>query len=653
MYHKAMKNLNDFLPISKYDMQSRGIERLDFIYISGDAYVDHPSFAAAVICRLVESLGYTIGIIAQPDWHSCEDFKRLGEPKYGFLVGAGNIDSMVNHYTAAKKRRNTDLYSPGGEAGHRPDRATIVYCNRIREAYGKKIPIIIVGIEASLRLFAHYDYWTDKVRRSILIDSGADLLIYGMGEHQIAEICELLAAGVPVSEIKSVRGTAYLEGNAELLPVDGIVIADYNEVSSDKRSYAQATAQQYAEQDAFRGKAVIQLDRDKYIVQNPPSCPLTTEELDRVYELPFTRRWHPSYDKSGGIPAIEEVKFSITSSRGCFGACSFCALTFHQGRTISARSHESILREAEMLTRDPDFKGYIHDVGGPTANFRAPSCKDQLKRGVCKNRQCLFPTPCKNLEVSHRDYLELLRKLRKIKGVKRVFVRSGIRYDYLIYDKDDEFFRDLCRHHISGQLKVAPEHISDNVLKYMGKPSLDVYKRFSDKYKRINDELDKKQYLVPYLMSSHPGSTMKDAVKLAEYLRDNRINPEQVQDFYPTPGSLSTCMYYTGIDPRTMQKVYIPKTYEEKQMQRALLQYRKPENHKLVYAALRAAGRLDLVGSGEKCLIKDNKKGDLRNGKDIERKGSFRKSEKRIENRGRDSRGKGNNARSGGRNRGR
>ena len=648
-----MKNLNDFLPISKYDMQSRGIERLDFIYISGDAYVDHPSFAAAVICRLVESLGYTIGIIAQPDWHSCEDFKRLGEPKYGFLVGAGNIDSMVNHYTAAKKRRNTDLYSPGGEAGHRPDRATIVYCNRIREAYGKKIPIIIGGIEASLRRFAHYDYWTDKVRRSILIDSGADLLIYGMGEHQIAEICELLAAGVPVSEIKSVRGTAYLEGNAELLPVDGIVIADYNEVSSDKRSYAQATAQQYAEQDAFRGKAVIQLDRDKYIVQNPPSCPLTTEELDRVYELPFTRRWHPSYDKSGGIPAIEEVKFSITSSRGCFGACSFCALTFHQGRTISARSHESILREAEMLTRDPDFKGYIHDVGGPTANFRAPSCKDQLKRGVCKNRQCLFPTPCKNLEVSHRDYLELLRKLRKIKGVKRVFVRSGIRYDYLIYDKDDEFFRDLCRHHISGQLKVAPEHISDNVLKYMGKPSLDVYKRFSDKYKRINDELDKKQYLVPYLMSSHPGSTMKDAVKLAEYLRDNRINPEQVQDFYPTPGSLSTCMYYTGIDPRTMQKVYIPKTYEEKQMQRALLQYRKPENHKLVYAALRAAGRLDLVGSGEKCLIKDKKKGDYKNGKDFERKGSFRKSEKRIENRGRDSRGKGNNARSGGRNRGR
>ena len=649
----VMRNTNKFLPVSKYDMKERGIEQLDFIYVSGDAYVDHPSFAVAVITRIVENLGFTVGVIAQPDWHSCDDFMRLGEPKYGFLVGSGNIDSMVNHYTAAKKKRNTDLYSPRGEAGHRPDRAVIVYCNRIREAFGRKIPIVIGGIEASLRRFAHYDYWSDKVRRSILIDSGADILIYGMGESQIREITTLLADGVPVSEIKSVRGTAYLEGDESMLPKDGIVCEGYSEVASDKTAYARATASQYAEQDAFRGKPVIQLDRDKYVVQNPPAFPLNSEELDSVYELPYTGKWHPCYDESGGIPAIEEVKFSITSSRGCFGACNFCALAFHQGRTISARSHNSIIREAERMIKDPDFKGYIHDVGGPTANFRAPSCKGQLERGVCKNKQCLFPEPCKNLEVSHRDYLELLGKLRKIKGIKRVFIRSGIRYDYLIYDRDDEFFKALCKYHISGQLKVAPEHISDNVLKYMGKPSASVYKKFSDKYKRINSELGRKQYLVPYLMSSHPGSTMKDAVKLAEYLRDNRINPEQVQDFYPTPGSISTCMYYTGIDPRTMKKVYVPKRYEEKQMQRALLQYRKPENYKLVYAALREAGRLDLVGNGEKCLIKDKKKGDYKNGKDFERKGSFRKSEKRTEKGGRGSRGKGNNARSGGRNRGR
>lgn len=644
MYYGFMMNTNEFLPINKYDLQSRGIDRPDFVYVSGDAYVDHPSFSTALICRLVESLGYTIGIIAQPDWHNCEDFKKLGEPKYAFLVGAGNIDSMVNHYTAAKKRRNDDLYSPGGKSDYRPDRATIVYCNRIREAYGKKIPIIIGGIEASLRRFAHYDYWSDKVRRSILIDSGADLLIYGMGEHQIKEICDLLAAGVPVSEIKFVRGTAYLEGDTSLLPTDGVEVYGYDKVSTDKKCYAKATAEQYAEQDSFRGRTIIQLDRDKYIVQNPPAYPLTSEEFDEVYELPFTGRCHPCYDKYGGIPAINEVKFSITSSRGCFGACSFCALTFHQGRTISARSHDSILREAERLSRDPEFKGYIHDVGGPTANFRKPSCSEQLKRGVCKNRQCLYPAPCKNLNVSHRDYLELLRKLRKVKGVKRVFIRSGIRYDYLIYDKDDEFFRELCKYHISGQLKVAPEHISDNVLKYMGKPGLSVYQKFTDKYKRINKELGKNQFLVPYLMSSHPGSTMKDAVKLAEYLRDNKINPEQVQDFYPTPGSISTCMYYTGIDPRTMESVYVPKTYEEKQMQRALLQYKRPENHKLVYSALRMAGRLDLVGNGEKCLIKDNRKGDFKNGKNTERKGSFRKSEKRTERGGKSSFGKGNNS---------
>lgn len=586
-------------------MESRGIDRLDFVYVSGDAYVDHPAFAHALICRLLEDLGYTVGIIAQPDWHTCDDFKRLGEPRLGFLVGAGNIDSMVNHYTAAKKRRNTDLYSPGGRAGCRPDRATIVYCNRLREAYGNKIPIIIGGIEASLRRFAHYDYWSDKVRRSMLIDSGADLLIYGMGEHQIAEIADLLNAGVSVHDIKSVRGTVYKEGDAAALPPDCVKIAAYDEVSSDKTAYAMATAQQYREQDAVSGKPVAQLDRDKYIVQNPPSPPLTSAELDRVYELPYVRDWHPCYTEFGGVPAIDEVKFSITSSRGCFGACSFCALTFHQGRTISARSHESILREAELLTTLPGFKGYIHDVGGPTANFRAPSCKGQLEHGVCRDRQCLYPKPCKNLEISHRDYLELLRKLRRVKGVKRVFIRSGIRYDYLLYDTDEEFFRELCKYHVSGQLKVAPEHISDRVLKFMGKPFAEVYNSFCEKYKKINRDLGKEQYIVPYLMSSHPGSHLSDAIALAEYLRDHRLNPEQVQDFYPTPGSLSTCMYYTGIDPRTMQNVYVPRTYEEKQMQRALLQYKRPENYKTVYSALVAARRRDLIGSGAKCLIKE------------------------------------------------
>ncbi len=646
MYHYNMSAINKFLPITKYDMQNEGISQLDFIFVSGDAYVDHPSFAVSIITRLLQSLGFTVGVISQPDWHTCEDFKRLGSPRLAFFVSAGNIDSMVNHYTAAKKKRNTDLYSPNGETGHRPDRATIVYCNRIREAYGRKIPIVIGGIEASLRRFAHYDYWSDKVRRSILIDSGADLLIYGMGERQTSEIAKLLNQGIPVSEIKSVRGTVYSEGDADMLPEDSLITPSYDEVSADKRRYAEATALQYGEQDAFRGRTLVQLDRDKYIVQNPPAYPLTTEELDAVYELPYARRWHPCYDKKGGIPAFDEVKFSIVSSRGCFGACNFCALTFHQGRTISARSHNSILREAELLIADPDFKGYIHDVGGPTANFRSPSCKEQLTRGVCKNKQCLYPEPCKNLEVSHLDYLELLRKLRRLKGVKRVFIRSGIRYDYLLYDKDDEFFTELCKHHISGQLKVAPEHISDNVLKYMGKPPVSVYNKFSDKYNRINAVLNKKQFVVPYLMSSHPGSTIRDAIALSEYLRDNKINPQQVQDFYPTPSSISTCMYHTGIDPVTMKNVYIPKTYEEKQMQRALLQYRSPENYALVYKALRLAGRLDLVGNGPKCLIKDNRKGDFKNGKAIERKGSFRKSEKRTKAGGRTSRTKRDSARS-------
>lgn len=642
---------NGFLPVSKNDLKKSGIELLDFVFVTGDGYVDHPSFAAALLSRVLVSRGYTVGIIPQPDWHSCDDFKKLGRPRLGFLVSAGNIDSMVNHYTVAKKRRNTDLYSPGGEAGHRPDRATIVYCNRIREAYGRDIPIIIGGIEASLRRFAHYDYWTDKVRRSILIDSGADLLVFGMGEHQTVEIADLLNAGVKAKDIKSVHGTMYLERDRAALPSDVIFLPDYDSVSSDKTKYAVATATEYKEQDAVTGKPLCQLDRDFYTVQNPPSPPLTSEELDRVYELPYTRTYHPMYEKQGGIPAISEVKFSLTSCRGCFGSCNFCALTFHQGRTVTSRSHASLLREAELLTKLPDFKGYIHDVGGPTANFRAPSCKGQLSHGVCKNRQCLFPTPCKNLEVSHTDYLELLRKLRKIKGIKKVFVRSGIRFDYLMADKDDSFFTELCKHHISGQLKVAPEHVSENVLYYMGKPEKKVYEKFSDKYYQINKKLGKQQFLIPYLMSSHPGSKIKDAITLAEFLRDKRLNPEQVQDFYPTPGSISTCMYHTGIDPRTMKSVYIPKSYEEKQIQRALLQYKRPENYEIIYKALIKAGRADLIGNAPHCLIHDKRKGEMKNGKNSERKNSVRTSKRGNQSRGGTADRKRNSTRSGSGNR--
>ncbi len=635
MYDNSMNSNHPFLPISKKDMQARNIDRLDFVYVIGDAYVDHPSFGPAIISRVLEDAGYTVGIIAQPDWHSCDEMKRLGQPRLGFLVSAGNIDSMVNHYTAAKKRRNTDFYSPGGEIGHRPDRATIVYSNRIREAYGRDVPIIIGGIEASLRRFAHYDYWSDRVRRSILIDSGADLLVFGMGERQVVEIAAYLAAGVPVRSICSVAGTVYREDKAENLPADTLILADFSTVSGDKTAYAKATMQQYEQQDAVRGKPLAQLDRDYYVVQNPPAAPLSTEELDAVYALPYARTYHPCYASKGGIPAIAEVQFSLTSCRGCYGGCNFCALTYHQGRTVTARSHDSLLAEAALLTKQKEFKGYIHDVGGPTANFRGPSCKDQLQRGVCKGRQCLFPTPCQNLEVTHEDYRLLLKKLRALKGVKRVFIRSGIRYDYLIYDKDDRFFEDLCKYHISGQLKVAPEHISDHVLKYMGKPDRKVYDRFAKKYAAINQRLDKKQFLVPYLMSSHPGSRLQDAIALAEYLRDHHLNPQQVQDFYPTPGSLSTCMYYTGIDPRDMKPVYVPKTYEEKQMQRALLQYKRPENYALVYRALVKAGRKDLIGNSPNCLISDHKKGAMQNGKNTERKAGFRKSQGTFKGRSR------------------
>lgn len=631
---KQAFSINQFLPISKEDMRQRHLKELDFVFVTGDAYVDHPSFGPAILSRILADQGYSVGIIAQPDWHSCQEFQRLGRPRLGFLVSAGNMDSMVNHYTAAKKKRNEDFYSPGGQAGLRPDRATIVYANRIREAYGRSVPIVIGGIEASLRRFAHYDYWSDRVRRSILIDSGADLLVFGMGERQVVEIADLLAAQVPIDQITSVPGTMYLRSIQEPLPKECVVVADYDQVAQDKRSYAEATMIQYQEQDAVLGRPIAQRDRDYYVIQNPPSKPLSTQELDAVYALPYQRWYHPCYEDKGGIPAIKEVQFSLTSCRGCFGACNFCALTFHQGRTVTSRSHESLVAEAELLTREKGFKGFIHDVGGPTANFRQASCKKQLQYGVCKDRQCLFPSPCKNMEVSHQDYLELLRKLRKIKGVKRVFVRSGIRYDYLTYDRDETFFVELCKHHISGQLKVAPEHISDHVLRYMGKPGRDVYEQFSQKYQAINERMGKKQFLVPYLMSSHPGSRLKDAIALAEYLRDHHLNPEQVQDFYPTPGSISTCMYYTEIDPRTMEKVYVPKTREEKEMQRALLQYRRPENHEIVYRALCKAGRRDLIGKGEKCLISEYHKGEKRNGTSFKRKSSIGKSQGKNKGRG-------------------
>lgn len=593
--------INTFLPVSKEDLKDRGIDQLDFILITGDAYVDHPSFGAAIIGRVLESQGFTVGIIPQPDWSDTKDFIKLGRPKLGFLINSGNIDSMVNHYTAAKKKRHDDLYSPGGEAGHRPDRAVIVYCNRVREAY-KEVPIIIGGIEASLRRFAHYDYWDDKIRRSILLDSRADLLVYGMGEKTIIQIAELLKYGMKISNITDVRGTVYLTKNTENVK-DFIEAPSYEQCLKDKIEYADSYKIEYFEQDAIKGKTIVQKHGDHYIVENPPQYPLTEEEMDLVYSLPYARTYHPMYEAKGGIPAIKEVEFSITSHRGCFGACSFCALTFHQGRTIQHRTQESILNEVKVMTKSPDFKGYIHDVGGPTANFRHKACRIQEKSGVCKNRQCMFPAPCKNLIVDHSEYLSLLRNIRKVPGVKKVFIRSGIRFDYLIYDRDDTFFKELCKYHISGQLKVAPEHISDRVLKQMGKPKREVYEKFSKKYLSINEKLGKKQYLVPYLMSSHPGSDLNAAIELAQYIKTMGYTPEQVQDFYPTPGSLSTTIYYSGINPVTGEKVYVPKSQKEKNMQRALLQFSVPKNYKLVREALISAHREDLIGSSSKCLI--------------------------------------------------
>ena len=593
-----------FLPVSKEDMAVRGIEQLDFVYISGDAYVDHPSFGTAIISRILEANGFTVGIIAQPNWRDPESVCTLGEPKLGFLVSAGNMDSMVNHYSVAKKRRRSDFFSPGGKMGLRPDYAVIVYSNLIRRTF-KKTPIIIGGIEASLRRLAHYDYWSDKMKRSVLLDSGADIISYGMGERSIVEIAEALRSGIPVQELTFIRGTVY---KTHIAPDgdDVLHLPGFDKISTSKELYAKSFYNQYLNTDPFTAKTLVEPypDDHLFVVQNPPQMPLSTEEMDDTYALPYTRTYHPDYEALGGIPAIEEVKFSLASCRGCFGACSFCALTFHQGRIIQTRSHASILQEAEAMTHAPGFKGYIHDVGGPTANFRQPACKKQLQRGACPGRQCLFPAPCKNLIADHSDYLALLRKLRRLPNVKKVFIRSGIRFDYLLADPSDTFFKELVRYHISGQLKVAPEHVSDQVLRVMGKPPHSVYQQFVEKYKKINEQEGMKQYVVPYLMSSHPGCTMQEAVRLAEYLRDINHEPEQVQDFYPTPSTLSTVMYDTGLDPRTMEPVYIPKNPHEKAMQRALMQYRRPQNYFLVREALQKAGRTDLIGFDPKCLIR-------------------------------------------------
>ncbi len=597
----------DFLPISKKDMKKRGWEQCDFVYIIGDAYVDHSSFGHAIISRVLESRGYKVGIISQPDWTDKESITILGKPRLGFLVSGGNMDSMVNHYTVGKKHRKTDAYTPGGVVGKRPDYATIVYCNLIKQTY-KKVPIIIGGIEASLRRLAHYDYWSNKVKHSILIDSGADILSYGMGEHSIVEIADALNSGIDIKDITFIKGTVYKTSILDSV-YDFIKLPDFNIISSDKRQYAKSFKIQYENTDPFTAKTLVEQYKEKcFVVQNPPALPLTTMEMDDIYALNYMRDYHPVYKKQGGVPALSEVKFSITSNRGCFGGCNFCALTFHQGRIVQVRSHESILQEAMMMTKEPDFKGYIHDVGGPTANFRRTSCDKQLTHGVCMGKQCLFPKPCANLTVEHTDYISLLRKLRKLPNVKKVFIRSGIRFDYCMADKDDTFIKELCQHHISGQLRVAPEHISDNVLKLMGKPSSKVYKAFLKRYEAINQKTGKKQYVVPYLMSSHPGSTLKEAIELAEYIRDLGYMPEQVQDFYPTPSTISTCIYYTGVNPLTMEQVYTSVTYHEKAMQRALIQYKKPENYELVKEALIKSNRTDLIGFDKKCLIAPRKK---------------------------------------------
>ncbi len=606
-----MELAKNFLPVTPEEVHALGRDVPDFVYVSGDAYVDHPSFGAALICRVLESEGFVVAMLSQPDYKSCEAMKKFGRPRLGFLVSSGNIDSMVCHYTAAKKKRTNDYYSPGGRAGYRPDRAVIVYCNRIREAYGD-IPIIIGGLEASLRRFAHYDYWSDKVRRSVLVDSRADILSYGMGEKSITRIAKLLDRGIPVKKIRDVRGTAYLCKRGEKInyPLaagedeSGSPIGyDYDELKTDKKKYSAAFAVQYRNNDAINGKAIVEYYGERMLVQNPPQPPLEREELDAVYALPFMRNYHPMYEKDGGIPAIAEVKFSITHNRGCFGGCNFCALAFHQGRSVRSRSIESVVEEAKLISEMPDFKGYIHDIGGPTANFRSPPWGKQVKSGVCQNKRCLVPTPCKNLKADHSEYIQLLSEVEKLPRIKKVFIRSGIRFDYMLCDKSDDFFVKLVRDHVSGQLKVAPEHCSSHVLSCMGKPDISVYDRFREKFFRLSEKEGLKQYLVPYLMSSHPGSRLCDAVELAQYTKSIGLNPEQVQDFYPTPGTASTVMFYTGIDPLTQKEVYCPTDYREKQLQRALLQYRRPENRALVREALKKAGREDLIGFSKDCLV--------------------------------------------------
>lgn len=592
-----------FLPICRQEMEERGWERPDFVYVSGDAYVDHPSFGHAIITRTLEAYGYKVAVIPQPDWKDKNSITVFGEPRLGFLVSSGNMDSMVNHYSVSKKRRKTDAFTPGGVMGRRPDYATAVYCNLIRQVY-KKTPVIIGGIEASLRRLAHYDYWSDKLKRSVLLDSGADLISYGMGELSVIEIAEALDAGIDVKDITYIPGTVCKVRDLDSV-YDAVILPSFEELKQDRLNYARSFYTQYCNTDPYSGRRLVEpYGEHLYVVQNPPSRPLSTPEMDRVYSYPYMRTYHPVYEKDGGVPAISEVRFSLVSNRGCFGGCNFCALTFHQGRIMQVRSHESLLAEAGRFIWEEDFKGYIHDVGGPTANFRHPSCSKQLQSGVCKERQCLFPKPCGNLNVDHKDYTVLLRKLRELPRVKKVFIRSGIRFDYVMADRDDTFFRELCRHHVSGQLKVAPEHVADAVLTRMGKPENSVYQTFVRKYNKINEEIGKEQYLVPYLMSSHPGSTMKEAVELAEYLRDQGYMPEQVQDFYPTPSTIATCMYYTGVDPRDMKPVYVPKNPHEKAMQRALIQYRNPKNYDLVLEALKTAGRMDLVGYDRRCLIR-------------------------------------------------
>ena len=595
--------IHDYLPMNRAEMNIRGWNQCDFVYVSGDAYVDHPSFGHAIITRLLEAHGYRVGIIAQPDWKDPESIRVLGEPRLGFFVSGGNMDSMVNHYSVSKKRRQQDSYTPGGVMGKRPDYATIVYCNLIRSVY-KRIPIVIGGIEASLRRLAHYDYWSDRLKHSILIDSQADLISYGMGERSVVEIADALNSGIDVRDITFIDGTVYKTSSLDSV-YDALILPSYSAMKADKLEYARSYYIQYSNTDPYIGKRLVEPYQDNlYVVQNPPSKPLTTEEMDAVYDLPYMRNYHPSYEEAGGVPAIREIKFSLISNRGCFGACSFCALTFHQGRIIQVRSHESLVAEAKLLTEEPDFKGYIHDVGGPTADFRSPACEKQLTKGACPGRQCLFPEPCRNLKADHSDYIELLRKLRSLPKVKKVFIRSGIRFDYVLADPSRKFLKELCQYHVSGQLKVAPEHVADKVLSRMGKPQNKVYRQFVKEYKDMNAQLGMKQYLVPYLMSSHPGSGLPEAIELAEYLRDLGYMPEQVQDFYPTPSTISTCMYYTGYDPRTMEKVYVPTNPHEKAMQRALIQYRNPKNYDLVEEALKKAGRTDLIGYDKKCLIR-------------------------------------------------